>query len=451
MAQSAPARTKINTKVTQPAPGRPSPHPAGRPGPGRPAKGPRVSGEARDSVRQSARPVIELDFGILVYPPEAGGEPWRAVFTENGQRKYRQGATEAKLAEKLEKVRERLQADAANMERPGADLIAHYLDPDRLPAGDRWSRKHAHTQRRLCERFAEPVIGTVTCQDIKTGHMQQIVNAAPTAGEGDRVHGMLSALVTAGIEGGYLTSPRLATVHWQAGDRPLPAQRVTVSGESALWVAPAEIPSDDDIGKLGVVLGAGRHGERDELMASTAAYSGLRWGELTALTIWQVDLAGRVITVDRQVIEVAGHLYVEAPKCRKYRKTIYPRRTPDGYPLAGKLAARIEQARAEQQAGRNPLGLLFPSPRFGHWRSSNFDRRVLAPAYQAAGWRDEHGDGAWTWHSLRHVFCTTALFTWKLDATDVSRMAGHANYRITLDMYVGTTKGVLDRARHATQ
>ena len=44
------------------------------------------------------------------------------------------------------------------------------------------------------------------------------------------------------------------------------------------------------------------------------------------------------------MIEVAGHLYVEAPKCRKYRKTIYPRRTPDGYPLAGKLAARIEQA-----------------------------------------------------------------------------------------------------------
>ena len=107
---------------------------------------------------------------------------------------------------------------------------------------------------------------------------------------------MLSALVAAGIAGGYLTSPRLAMVHWQAGDRPLPAQRVTVSGESALWVDPAEIPSDNDIGKLGRALAAGLHGERDELMASTAAYSGLRWGELTALTIWQVDQAGRVIT-----------------------------------------------------------------------------------------------------------------------------------------------------------
>jgi hypothetical protein len=37
-------------------------------------------------------------------------------------------------------------------------------------------------------------------------------------------------------------------------------------------------------------------------------------------------------------------------------------------------------------------------------------------------------------HSLRHVFCTVALSTWKLDATDVSRVAWHANHRITLDM-----------------
>ena len=251
------------------------------------------------------------------------------------------GATEAKLAAKLESVTERLSAGAANMERPGADLIAHYLDPGRLPVQDRWSRKHAHTQRRLCERFAAPVIGAVTCQDITTSHTQQIVNAAPTAGEGDRVHRMLSALVAAGIEGGYLASPRLAMVHWQAGDRPLPAPRVTVSGESALWVDPAEVPAGADIGKLGQALAAGRHGERDELMASTAAYSGLRWGELTTLTIGQIDQAGRVITVDRKVIEVAGHLYIEAPKNRKSRRTIYPRRTPAGYPLAEKLAALV--------------------------------------------------------------------------------------------------------------
>jgi integrase len=221
--------------------------------------------------------------------------------------------------------------------------------------------------------------------------------------------------------------------------------------KSTLWVQPTEIPAYSDISKLSQALAGGRYGERDELMANTAAYSGLRWGELTALTITQVDADARTITVDRKVVEIAGHLYVEAPKNRKLRRTIYPQTTPGGYPLAEKLAARIEQARTEQDAGANPLRLIFPSPKGKFLRSSNFNRTVLKPAYLTAGWRDGNRNGRWTWHSLRHVFCTTALFTWKLDPTDVSCMAGHANVRTTLLMYVGTTAGVLDRARKATE
>ena len=120
-------------------------------------------------------------------------------------------------------------------------------------------------------------------------------------------------------------------------------------------------------------------------MACTAAYSGLRQGELFALTTGQIDPAARVIDVDRKVIEVSGTLLTGAPKGRKRRKTIYPARTPQAYPLADKIAARIQAARAERDAGTNPLGLMFPSPRGTYWRSSNFDRRVLAPAYLAAG------------------------------------------------------------------
>jgi hypothetical protein len=72
--------------------------------------------------------------------------------------------------------------------------------------------------------------------------MQEIINAPPTPGEGRRVQGMISAMVSAGIEGGYLVNQRLARVHWQAGDRALPAPQVIVAGESALFVDPAEIP-----------------------------------------------------------------------------------------------------------------------------------------------------------------------------------------------------------------
>jgi integrase len=446
MAPDAPSRTKIPTKSPQAARGRASKQAkSSRTAPARML----ASGTGRAATRGGG-PVIELECGITVYPAREEQGRWRAVWHENGERKQCEAASEEKLDAKLAKVTERLEADAPNMTLRGADLIGYYLSVGRLPVERQWSRKHAHTQRRLCERFAAPVIDTILCQDITAGHMQQIVNAPSTPGEGSRVQGMISALVSAGIDGGYLVSPRLAKVHWQAGDRPLPAPAVTVAGESALFVDPGEIPADADVARLGQALAAGRHGDRDELMAVTAAYSGLRWGELAALTAGQVDPAGRVITVDRKVIEVAGHLYLEAPKNRKQRRTIYPRTTPAGYPLAVRLAARLEQARAEQQAGANPLGLMFPSPTGRYWRSSNFIRNVLKRAYLTAGWRDGGGRGEWTWHSLRHVFCTTALFTWKLDATDVSRMAGHANYRITLDMYVGTTAGILDRARTAT-
>src|ERR1022692_2262454 len=289
MALPAPAKPKINTNPTQPGRDRAAQRAPGGGKTARRGRGQaRVSGDTRESVRDSARVVVEAECGITVYPPEQAGDPWRATFTENGRRRYRQAMTEAELAAKLAKVTERLRACAPDMERPGADLIAHYLDPDRLPVTRRWSRRHADTQGRLCRRFPAPVIAAVSCQDIAAGHMQQIVSAAPTASEGERLHRCLSAMVTAGIKGGYLASPRLREVHWQAGDRPAPEPEPSTSGESALWVDPAEIPAAADIARLGQALAAGRRGELDELMANVAAYAGLRQGELFALTTGQI-------------------------------------------------------------------------------------------------------------------------------------------------------------------
>src|ERR1700683_428137 len=200
MVQSTPAPSKINTNPTQPASGRESRRSASAvssPRTGRASA--RVVGEARGSSRDPDRPVMELDFGVVVYPAESSGGVWRAVFTEGGRRRFVQASSEAALAVKLGRVLERLSAGAPNMERSGADLVAWYLDPDRLPVDKRWSRKHAHTPRRLCERLALPLIGTIACQDITPAHMQQVVNAAPTAGEGNRTARLISALAGAGL------------------------------------------------------------------------------------------------------------------------------------------------------------------------------------------------------------------------------------------------------------
>ncbi len=91
-------------------------------------------GDARAATRGAGRVVVELECGITVYPAREEGDRWRAVWKEDGARRQCEAATEEKLAAKLAKVTERLTADAPNLERPGADLIAYYLSPGRHPA-----------------------------------------------------------------------------------------------------------------------------------------------------------------------------------------------------------------------------------------------------------------------------------------------------------------------------
>src|ERR1039457_2084922 len=98
MALPAPAKPKINTNPTQPGRDRAARRAPGGGKTARRGRGQaRVSGATPESRRDSARVGVGGKGGITVSPPEASGEPWRAVFTENGRRRYRQAMTEAEL------------------------------------------------------------------------------------------------------------------------------------------------------------------------------------------------------------------------------------------------------------------------------------------------------------------------------------------------------------------
>jgi integrase len=119
-----------------------------------------------------------------------------------------------------------------------------------------------------------------------------------------------------------------------------------------LFVDPAEMPAADDVARLGQAVGANQW--LYELMVNFAAYTGLRWGELIALTAGLISRAERVVTVDGKVVEVRGHLFVEAPKNASgvarsirvppRRAGRWPRWLPRGSP----------RMTAEQASGRNP-------------------------------------------------------------------------------------------------
>jgi hypothetical protein len=87
MALVAPAKSKINTEITQLAPNQVARRSrrAGKAALSGP-RAVRMAGDARESARDPGRVVVEVGCGIVVYPPEGEGGAWRAVFTEGGRR-----------------------------------------------------------------------------------------------------------------------------------------------------------------------------------------------------------------------------------------------------------------------------------------------------------------------------------------------------------------------------
>jgi hypothetical protein len=124
MVQSAPAQSKINTSPTQAAAAR---RPRRRVDQSTAARtkrdSARVSGETRGF---SDRVVIEVGLGVVVYPPEVVGGVAGGVRRGRAAAVLPGGASEAVLAVKLGRIRERLAAGASNAERSGEDLIAHH-------------------------------------------------------------------------------------------------------------------------------------------------------------------------------------------------------------------------------------------------------------------------------------------------------------------------------------
>ena len=89
MALSVLSQSKIPTKSPQLGAAGPSvvrPLGLGRVG-ARRAIPDRVSGETREATRGDDRVVVEVAWGVTVYPARGAGDRWRAVWYEGGRRR----------------------------------------------------------------------------------------------------------------------------------------------------------------------------------------------------------------------------------------------------------------------------------------------------------------------------------------------------------------------------
>ncbi len=171
----------------------------------------------------------------------------------------------------------------------------------------------------------------------------------------------------------------------------------------------------------------------------TLAYTGLRWGEATALRVRHVNLLRRRLHIEENAVQVNNTIHVGTPKTHEIRTVPFP----------AFLSPHLEAL----CAGRSPDSLLFG------------DGKVyLRPTGSGTGWfegavarvRDVDPDfPRITPHDLRHTAASLAVQA-GAHVKAIQRMLGHASAAMTLDTYadlfdddLDAVAGKLDEAARA--
>lgn len=181
-------------------------------------------------------------------------------------------------------------------------------------------------------------------------------------------------------------------------------------------------------------LAAAAGGERGTVVL-VAAYTGLRWGELTGLRVRDVDMLRRRLQVSENAVRVGAEVHVGTPKTHERRSVGFPAF------LALPIAQLCEgKSRDDLVFGGGLEHLQRP-------RTSGGSRSWFVRAL------DDAGLERMTIHDLRHTAASLAIAS-GANVKAVQRMLGHASAAMTLDVYadlfdddVDTVSAALDHAR----
>jgi len=171
-----------------------------------------------------------------------------------------------------------------------------------------------------------------------------------------------------------------------------------------------------------LALCARRHGT----LVQVLSYTGLRWGEATALRVHDVDVAKRRLIVRENAVRVNGKIVIGTPKSHAVRTVPFPDF------LSGQLEQQCHGKHAEHLVFGDGL-LHLVAPTHGGW----FEYAISAakdadPSFPSL-----------TPHDLRHTAASLAISA-GANVKAVQRMLGHASAAMTLDVYADLFDDDLD-------
>jgi integrase len=390
--------------------------------------------------------VGEGKYRVLVYGPPDGSNAnrWRLDWVQGNKRKGTTAKDKASAFMKADEVAGQLKRKYG--ERAGQSveaMAAAYLDPEMRMR--HWGENHDEDQKNNMKRFITFIGTTKKCKDLTTDDIHGFINSIDRPSSKEHLATAVKGLITWGHKKEWIiTSPDvlLADLGYTISKGTKQDKLGMKKGAVIEYIDRSLLPTHKDVAEFGKQMAIVGKNYRWELMANLAAYSGIRLGEIMSLEPENFDTKAGTISITTQVLDVVGRKKLAPPKNNSVRTTIYPTKTPEGYPLAKMIDQRIKEVKAEGakkiQDGTKSM-LMFPDSEGGWLSQSPFSTNIRRPAQKAAGWKKgPEGKYIWKWHTFRHVFCTWLIFEEKKDVLAVSKAAGHKSVMTTLAMYVNT-------------
>lgn len=339
---------------------------------------------------------------------------WCATLTvgydANGKRRrrYVYGRTKADVLSKLDALRSNTRAGIAV--EPSRVTIGEYAESwVETVAKQRVRPTTLANYKRLVKLHVIPHIGGLRLDRLAPLHLQSWQAALEQAGvspsQRHAAYVLLKTVLSQALRLGLIARNPLDAI-----DRP------RISRKELQILAPAEVRQ----------LLEAAEGHRLKPLLVLAVATGARQGELFGLQWRDVDLETGVLTIQRTLVEVSGHIEFGEPKTKRSRRRV---------DLPRYAVEALRAYRSKQPATPHPATLIFTDT-LGHpLRRSNFTRRVWHKLLEKSNLPRVK------FHSLRHSHITTLLAE-GANLKAVSERVGHSRTSMTADVYAHAVEGM---------
>lgn len=359
---------------------------------------------------------------------------WRARIIIEGKAKYFQGKSKQVVKKKLEDYKKAVIKGEADFKcMKVSEMIDEFIEIYKKP------ELKGTSYDKLCQTYRLYIndeLGTYQISNLSAGTIQKHINELSKKyayNSVKKVYELLNASFRKAVLLGYLAKN--------------PVEAVVMPRKSNFSVKEKEIipMTDEEVKALENMVDIKYMTGKPQYKYAPAyvflAHTGLRYGELLALTWADVDWEKRVITINKNIERIYNHdrkendkkmlLEVTSPKTKKSNRKV---------PLNDTALDMLNRLKdyQEQYIDNNSNNLVVCTGN-GEYVGHGTFYRILNRQLDIAGIENRG------LHALRHTFASRALAK-GIDVHVVSSILGHSTVSITMNIYAHIMPDQLDKA-----